>query len=301
MQFHPDTVGTKHYCTIPFCCVPRIINAMATTNIIHMQMNTNLNQHHPSKFKDIGDNHIDYHLKPAYIACYDPEETLELQIIEHMEKRTISWLKEVLEEKSIPTDEFKTKFEFIRAVLRVFKSTENGLNMLRQKLRIGRQYIVAGSGPQWQCCIVYEHYLHTFYNVYRAENSIKYHEDEARLEYGSRYKTSRINTDVFIPSISRYRESKLPKSWMGDDDDILVTGVRKHATASRYRKAVYRLRPLRENITNAELMEHATRCLDIPAENVPTDWEAQVDSIESFHRTLMLPDAPPAQNPDDSD
>lgn len=256
------------------------VRALASTKVLHLQMGANLDLPGPLEEGD------DYFLEPYRIGRYDPQETFRLQLAEHLEKKTAAALKGLFPEGFAAAETLRTKPQLVRALLQAYSSDEDGLDALRRKFPL-RQRPRSSSQPAW--LLVYSPYKirQAHDDAYRQIRMRECNEGIHHTQH-----ISSIDWDVSPPCD---REG-LPKSWAGGDD-VLVTGVRRRSTACAYYKAAYRLHPFGDTTTDAQVMENVARYLAMSPEDVPTDWEAQVETIVAAHREHMAfhtEEAPPA-------
>jgi len=248
---------------IAFGDVPSLIRALASVKVLHLQIGANLGEEGPLQEGD------DYFLEYYRVGRYTPEETSRLQITEHLERKTVVALKGLFPEGVVVEESLKTKPQLVRSLLQAYSSDEDGVEALRRKLNL-KQHIRSSQSP-W--LLVYSAY------------KIRQAHDDAYRQITMRQYEKDIHSTLRIPSIvwdvpAPCNREGLPKSWNAGDD-VLVTGVHRRSTAVTYYKAAYRLRPIGDT-TN--IMEGVTRHMGMPPEDVPNDWEAQIETIVAAHR-----------------
>jgi len=255
--------------TVPFRNVSTLLQAMASTKILHFQIGAN------SGFEGSIEHGDDYFLELSYIATYDREETRRLQLLDHLERKQVAVLKGLFPEGVAVPEGCKTKAQLGRALLEAHTSDDDGIDALVRKLDLKQR--LGDASPSW--LLVYSPY------------KIRQAHDDALRDIQMRQWNMTIDSTNRIPGIDlsvvppALRED-LPKGWQAGDD-LLVCGNGR-STACSYRKKVYRTYSVPGGTTtDAKVLEEAMRRMGIPLEDAPADWAEQVESITEAHRQHM--------------
>jgi hypothetical protein len=204
--------------SVTFSDIGSLVNALASVKVLHLQMGADDGL--GGAIQD-GD---DYHLAVHRIGRYDREETLKLQLAEHLEKKkTVAQLKGLFPEGVGHAVDLEKKPQLVRGLLRAYTTDEDGLRALCQKLRIGQRVLET---PQWM--LVFSSYKIRSAHA-NAINNIRRRGGHADP---NAFHMSKIDFDVQHPEHSE----GLPRSWGGcDHRDMLVSGVHHRSSQSHGR------------------------------------------------------------------